>query len=216
MVLLMKKVFGIVILGLLWSGNAYACDDVDGATVTYTSDCRQIVVTGDGSNITIDGATIKGASGTNEKGIITTGGTNTTITINSDAAIGYDTAAGLDRLGITNQAGGSVTTITNNGRIETRQSTNSGYGYPITNSGTIGDIVNSGDIFSNSRASIYNWSGTVSKIENTATGDIYAKREYAIGNSNTIGTITNAGMIRAGKGQTIKNSGSGAQGHQSQ
>ena len=209
MVLLMKKVFGIVILGLLWSGNAYACDDVDGATVTYTSDCRQIVVTGDGSNITIDGATIKGASGTNEKGIITTGGTNTTITINSDAAIGYDTAAGLDRVGITNQAGGSITTITNNGRIETRQSTNSGYGYPITNSGTIGDIVNSGDIFSNSRASIYNWSGTVSKIENTATGDIYARREFAIGNSNTIGTITNAGMIRAGKGQTIKNSGSG-------
>ena len=209
MVLLMKKVFGIVILGLLWSGNAYACDDVDGATVTYTSDCRQIVVTGDGSNITIDGATIKGASGTNEKGIITTGGTNTTITINSDAAIGYDTAAGLDRLGITNQAGGSVTTITNNGRIETRQSTNSGFGYPITNSGTMGDIVNSGDIFSNSRAAIYNWSGTISKIENTATGDIYAKREYAIGNSNTIGTITNAGMIRAGKGQTIKNSGSG-------
>ncbi len=194
---------------MLWSGNAYACDDVDGATVTYTSDCRQIVVTGDGSNITIDGATIKGASGTNEKGIITTGGTNTTITINSDAAIGHDTAAGLDRLGITNQAGGSVTTITNNGRIETRQSSNFGFGYPITNSGTMGDIVNSGDIFSNSRAAIYNWSGTISKIENTATGDIYAKREYAVGNSNTIGTITNAGMIRAGKGQTIKNSGSG-------
>ena len=102
------------------------------------------------------------------------------------------------------------TTITNNGRIETRQSSNFGYGYPINNLGTIGDIVNSGDIFSNSRAAIYNWSpGTISKIENTATGDIYAKREFAIGNSNTIGTITNAGMIRAGKGQTIKNSGSG-------
>ena len=109
----MKKILGIVILGFLWSGNAYSCDDVDGATVTYTSDCRQIVVTGDGSNITIDGATIKGESGTNEKGIITTGGTNTTITINSDAAIGHDPAAGLDRLGITNQAGGSITTITN-------------------------------------------------------------------------------------------------------
>ncbi|MDP6878576.1 MAG: hypothetical protein QGI18_08255, partial [Candidatus Marinimicrobia bacterium] len=207
---MMKKLLGILILGLLWSGNAYACDDVDGATVTYTSDCRQIVVTGDGSNITIDGATIKGASGTNEKGIITTGGTNTTITINSDAAIGYDTAAGLERIGILNNEGGSITTITNNGRIETRQSSNFGYGYPINNLGTIGDIVNSGDIFSNSRASIYNWSpGTVSKIENTATGDIYAKREFAIGNGNTIGTITNAGMIRAGIGQTIKNSGSG-------
>ena len=143
-----------MILGLLWSGNVYACDDVDGATVTYTSDCRQIVVTGDGSNITIDGATIKGASGTNEKGIITTGGTDTTITINSDAAIGYDTAAGLDRIGILNNEGGSVTTITNNGRIETRQSSNFGYGYPITNSGTIGDLVNDGYIHSNSRGSV--------------------------------------------------------------
>ncbi len=111
----MKKILGILILGLLWSGNAYSCDDVDGATVTYTSDCRQIVVTGDGSNITIDGATIKGHSSDNEDGIITTAGTNTTITINSDAAIGHDTAAGLTRVGIKNGAGGSITTITNNG-----------------------------------------------------------------------------------------------------
>ncbi|MDP6304202.1 MAG: hypothetical protein QF657_06580, partial [Candidatus Nitrosopelagicus sp.] len=83
---------------MLWSGNAYSCADVDGATVTYTSDCRQIVVTGDGSNITIDGATIKGlASDDDQDGIITTAGTNTIITINSDAGIGYDTADGLER-----------------------------------------------------------------------------------------------------------------------
>jgi len=205
----MKKLLGILVLGLFWSGNVYACDDVDGATETYTSDCRQIVVTGDGSNITIDGATIKGHSSDNEDGIITTAGTNTTITINSDAAIGHDTAAGLTRVGIKNGTGGSITTITNNGRIETRQSTNNGYGYPITNSGTIGDIVNDGYIHSNSRGSIYNWSGTVSKIENTADGDIWAKRQYAIGNggTGTIGTITNAGTIRASQEQTIKNSG---------
>ena len=200
-----------MILGLLWSGNAYACADVDGATVTYTSDCRQIVVTGDGSNITIDGATIKGRSSDDEKGIVTTNGTNTTITINSDAGIGYDTAAGLDRYGILNGVGGSITRITNNGRIETRQSTNKGHGLPISNNGTIGDIVNSGQIYSNSRSAIYNWSdSTISKIENTATGNIWAKREYAIGNKSTIGTITNAGMIRSTKEQTIRNAGSGA------
>ena len=80
----MKKLLGIVVLAFLWSGNVYACADVDGATVTYTSDCRQIVVTGDGSNITIDGATIKGHSSDDEEGIVTTAGTNTTITINSN------------------------------------------------------------------------------------------------------------------------------------
>ena len=196
---------------MLWSGNVYACTDVNGTTVTYTSDCRQIVVTGNGSNITIDGATIKGHSSDDEEGIVTTAGTNTTITINSDAGIGYDTAAGLDRYGIRHGAGsGSITTITNNGRIETKQSTTNGAGYPIFNGSTIGDIVNSGQIYSNSKLAIANAdAGTISKIENTATGDIYARREYAIGNGNTIGTITNAGMIRAGIGQTIYNKGSG-------
>ncbi len=203
----MKKVFGIVILSLFFSGNADACDDVDGATVTYTSDCRQIVVTGDGSNITIDGATIKGHASDNEGGIVTTDGTNTTITINSDAAIGHDTASGLDRYGIQHSSGsGTITTITNNGRIETRQSTNNGHGLPISNSSTIGDIVNSGNIISNSRSAIYNWNlGTISKIENTATGTISSVREYAIGNLNTIGTITNAGMIKSSQEQAISN-----------
>ena len=78
----MKKLLGIVVLGLLLSGNVYACTDVNGTTVTYTSDCRQIVVTGNGSNITIDGATIKGHSSDDQDGIITTAGTNTIITIN--------------------------------------------------------------------------------------------------------------------------------------
>ena len=133
---LVRLIFILTLLIIFFPKETYACDDVDGATVTYTSDCRQIVVTGDGSNITIDGATIKGHSSDNEDGIITTAGTNTTITINSDAAIGHDTAAGLTRVGIKNGAGGSITTIANNGRIETRQSTNFGYGYPITNSGT--------------------------------------------------------------------------------
>jgi len=203
----MKKLLGIVVLGLFWSGNVYACDDVDGATETYTSDCRQIVVTGDGSNITIDGATIKGHSSDNEDGIITTAGTNTIITINSDAGIGYDTAAGLDRYGIRHGAGsGSITTITNNGRIETKQSTTNGAGYPIFNGSTIGDIVNSGQIYSNSKLAIANAdAGTISKIENTANGNIWSVQKYAIQNLNTIGTITNAGMIRSSKEQAIRN-----------
>ena len=203
----MKKLLGILVLGLFWSGNVYACDDVDGATETYTSDCRQIVVTGDGSNITIDGATIKGHSSDNEDGIITTAGTNTTITINSDAAIGHDTENGLDRYGIRHAAGsGTITTITNNGRIETRQSTTNGAGYPIFNGSTIGDIVNSGQIYSNSKLAITNAdAGTISKIENTANGNIWSVQKYAIQNLNTIGTITNAGMIRSSKEQAIRN-----------
>jgi hypothetical protein len=191
----------------LWSGNVYACTDVNGSTVTYTSDCRQIVVTGDGSNITIDGATIKGHSSDDEDGIITTAGTNTIITINSNAGIGYDTAAGLDRYGIRHGTGsGSITTITNNGLIETKQSTTNGAGYPIYNNSTIGDIVNSGQIYSNSKVAIQNGSaGTISKIENTATGDIWSLQKYTIQNRNTIGTITNAGMIRSSKEQAIRN-----------
>ncbi len=206
----MKKLLGIVVLGLLWSGNVYACDNVNGTTKTYTSDCRQIVVTGNGSNITIDGATIKGHSSDNEEGIVTTAGTNTTITINSNAGIGYDTAAGLDRKGIVNGGGGSITTITNNGRIETKQSSSSGSGLPITNSGNIGEIINSGQIYSNSKNTIKNWDyGTIDKIENTATGNIWSAKDFTIINRNTIGTISNAGMIRSSKDQAIRNTGSG-------
>ena len=202
-------IFLITLLIIFFPKKTYAadCADVNGTTVTYTSDCRQIVVTGDGSNITIDGATIKGHSSDDEKGIITTNGTNTTITINSDAGIGYDTAAGLDRYGIKHAAGsGSITTITNNGRIETKQSTSNGAGYPIFNGSTIGDIVNSGQIYSNSKVAIANTkNGTINKIENTATGDIWSVRKYTIQNNNTIGTITNAGMIRSSKEQAIRN-----------
>ena len=203
----MKKLLGIVVLGLLWSGNVYACTDVNGTTVTYTSDCRQIVVTGNGSNITIDGATIKGHSSDDEEGIVTTAGTNTTITINSNAGIGFNSASGLERFGIRHDAGsGSITTITNNGRIETQQSTSNGAGYPIFNDSTIGDIVNSGQIYSNSKLAIANMkNGTINKIENTATGDIWSLQKYTIQNFNTIGTITNAGMIRSSKEQAIRN-----------
>ncbi|WP_435114382.1 autotransporter domain-containing protein [Candidatus Pelagibacter bacterium nBUS_36] len=202
-------IFLITLLIIFFPKKTYAadCADVNGTTVTYTSDCRQIVVTGDGSNITIDGATIKGRSSDDEKGIVTTNGTNTTITINSDAGIGYDTADGLDRYGIQHAAGsGSITTITNNGRIETKQSTTNGAGYPIFNGSTIGDIVNSGQIYSNSKVAIQNTkSGTINKIENTATGNIWSKQKYTIQNFNTIGTITNAGMIRSSKEQAIRN-----------
>ena len=202
-------IFLITLLIIFFPKKTYAadCADVNGTTVTYTSDCRQIVVTGDGSNITIDGATIKGRSSDDEKGIVTTNGTNTTITINSDAGIGYDTADGLDRYGIQHAAGsGSITTITNNGRIETKQSTTNGAGYPIFNGSTIGDIVNSGQIHSNSKIAIHNTKrGTINKIENTATGDIFSKQKYTIQNFNTIGTITNAGTIKSSKEQAIRN-----------
>ena len=200
-------IFLITLFIIFFPKKTYACDNVNGTTKTYTSDCRQIVVTGDGSNITIDGATIKGRSSDDEKGIVTTNGTNTTITINSDAGIGYDTADGLDRYGIQHAAGsGSITTITNNGRIETKQSTTNGAGYPIFNGSTIGDIVNSGQIHSNSKIAIHNTkSGTINKIENTATGDIFSKQKYTIQNFNTIGTITNAGTIKSSKEQAIRN-----------
>lgn len=114
---------------------------------------------------------------------------------------------GLDRYGIKHAAGsGSITTITNNGRIETKQSTSNGAGYPIFNGSTIGDIVNSGQIYSNSKVAIANTkNGTINKIENTATGDIWSVRKYTIQNNNTIGTITNAGMIRSSKEQAIRN-----------
>ncbi len=192
---------------MLWSGNVYACTDVNGTTVTYTSDCRQIVVTGNGSNITIDGATIKGHSSDDEEGIVTTAGTNTTITINSNAGIGFNSASGLERFGIRHGTGsGSITTITNNGRIETQQDSSNGAGFPIQNDSTIGDIVNSGQIYSNSKLAIGNSkNGTINKIENTATGNIWSVRKYTIQNFNTIGTITNAGMIRSSKEQAIRN-----------
>ena len=206
----MKKLLGIVVLGLLWSGNVYACDNVNGTTKTYTSDCRQIVVTGNGSHIIIDGATIKGHSSDDEEGIITTNSTNTTITINSNAGIGHSSASGLNRKGIRNGGGGSITRITNNGLIETNQSSSSGSGLPITNSGNIGEIINSGQIYSNSKNTIKNWDyGTIDKIENTATGNIWSAKDFTITNLNTIGTISNAGMIRSSKDQAIRNTGSG-------
>ena len=51
--------------------------------------------------------------------------------------------------------------------------------------------------------------GTIGKIENTATGNIWSVKDFTITNLNTIGTISNAGMIRSSKDQAIRNTGSG-------
>ena len=43
---LVRLIFILTLLIIFFPKKTYACADVDGATVTYTSDCRQIVVTG--------------------------------------------------------------------------------------------------------------------------------------------------------------------------
>ena len=88
------------------------CEDVDGVTSTITSNCTELTVAGDGSNITINsGVTISGATSNNRHAITTTSSTNTTITNNGNIG-----PTNMENFGIFHDTGsGSITLLNNTG-----------------------------------------------------------------------------------------------------
>ena len=154
---LAEGTYGSVISGLTSSNissgtsgtysNSNACSDVDAATVTFSSNCAELDISGDGSDITINsGVTISGvgdydwtlnnSSGTTWDLVSTAQlddavntGTNTSLN-----NLGTITAVASGANGILNQ--GTFTTLTNRGLI----TSDSAYG--INNAGTITTLNN--------------------------------------------------------------------------
>ena len=154
---LAEGTYGSVISGLTSSNilsgtsgtysNSNACADVDAATVTFSSNCAELDISGDGSDITINsGVTISGvgdydwtlnnSSGTTWDLVSTAQlddavntGTNTSLN-----NLGTITAVASGANGILNQ--GTFTTLTNRGLI----TSDSAYG--INNAGTITTLNN--------------------------------------------------------------------------
>ena len=154
---LTEGTYGSVISGLTSSNilsgtsgtysNSNACADVDAATVTFSSNCAELDISGDGSDITINsGVTISGvgdydwtlnnSSGTTWDLVSTAQlddavntGTNTSLN-----NLGTITAVASGANGILNQ--GTFTTLTNRGLI----TSDSAYG--INNAGTITTLNN--------------------------------------------------------------------------
>ena len=174
------------------------CEDVDGATSTITSNCTELTVTGDGSNITINsGVTISGATSNNRHAIRTTSSTNTTITNNGNIG-----PTNMENFGIFHDTGsGSITLLNNTGTIHADDDT------AIWNKSTITTLQNSGTIKSDDRNGIANGAGGV--ITNlTNSGTIWAVDDWAIKNiTGTIGTITNTGTIKTNDATAIRNFG---------
>ena len=154
---LAEGTYGSVISGLTSSNissgtsgtysNSNACSDVDAATVTFLSNCAELDISGDGSDITINsGVTISGvgdydwtlnnSSGTTwdlvstaQLDDVVNTGTNTSLN-----NLGTITAVASGANGILNQ--GTFTTLTNRGLI----TSDSAYG--INNAGTITTLNN--------------------------------------------------------------------------
>ena len=138
-------------------------------------------------------------------------GDGSNVTINSDVIIDYTGK------GAVNTSGGTNTTLTNNGTIETTwhyglRHTGSGTMTTLTNTGSITTatryglstavdssittITNSGTISAGSHSGLRNYRGTIGTITNSGT--ISAVGKWGLYNNGTIDTITNSGTISAG------------------
>ena len=178
------------------------CTDVSGATVTITTNCSELDIGGDGSNVTINsGVTIDGAG--TATAVSTGGSTNATITNNGTISVttnrsfrtsggqvdelinnGIITAGGREGL----RNGGTINILTNTGTISAdgnRGIVNRGGGR-----GTIGTIINSGTISSGNNNGLET-GGIIGTITNSGT--ISAANDFGISNTGTITTITNRG-----------------------
>lgn len=141
-----------------------------------------------------------GVENTGTFGNLNNSGSATISAITTGAGIAY---------GISNAAGGTITTIINSGSaIISGQATGAGYSMGIDNYGTIGTINNSGSAII-SGSSIANWAygienrlgANISSINNagtiSATTTGIGNRALAIENRGAIGTLTNSGSIVA-------------------
>ena len=131
-VFLMYKIVLAIILVFLSSNFLVAadCTDPSGSTVSISTDCSNLDISGDGSSVTVDtGITIDSTS----IAVKTSNATNTTINNN-----GSFSATG--NYGLRNTGGGNISNLVNNGSIT------AGNNYGIRSGGTITTLTNSGTI----------------------------------------------------------------------
>lgn len=148
----------------------------------YSSPSIAAVCTGSSNNVTISsdcGSIVYSGTGAN-------GGS---VTINSSATIAGDNANGLSVYNT-----GQITTLTNNGTIN---STHDASAFGIYTSNSIGTLTNNG-VISLYGAGVNIASGSVGTINNTGT--ITSSSYIGIINSGAITTLTNTGMITGAYG----------------
>jgi fibronectin-binding autotransporter adhesin len=94
----------------------------------------------------------------------------------------------------------TIATLANSGIV-------TGGNYGILNSGTIGGLINSGNVTATNIAGIGNSGGQITWLDNTGTiaGDTYGVYNSS---SGQIGTLTNNGLINSGRANAIENDGS--------
>ena len=215
-----KKISLLLLCFCSHQGLAADCEDVSGTTVTFSTDCSDLDIAGDGSNVTINsGVTINKTGGT-ALGLRNT--TNTTITNNG-------TISATGNYGMRNTLNSTISNLTNNGTISAGVNTGlrNGIGTTITiltntgtisavgeyglqnKSGTIGTITNSGTISAGTNYGLHNFDSASTITTITNSGTISASGHNGLRNKGVITTITNTGTISAGTNYGLYNDTSG-------
>ena len=173
---------------LIWDqGYSADCSDASG-TVTISTSCTQLEISGDGSNVTVAAGVTVDSSGT--MAVKTPDAVNVTITNN-----GTITADG--NYGIRNTSPGDIYSLTNNGSIIAGAGGTGNHG--IRNGGTITSLSNSGTISAATDRGITNLGGPARSWGTvTNSGLISAGEDFGIRNDGTIDLINNSGQISAG------------------
>ena len=185
----MYKISLAIIFGFLLSNFLFAadCTDPSGSTVSISTNCSNLDISGDGSNVTIDnGVTIDSSAKTAVK---TSDSTNTTITNNG-------TFSASTNYGLRNATGGNIFNLINNGSIT------AGNSYGIRNGGVITSLTNSGTISAANDNGIRNTNGgSIGTLTNS--GVISVGDSFSLRNESNIGTLLNSGTISATNGNSI-------------
>ena len=181
----MKRLFFVLILFTVFYSkylSAADCLVVSGTTKTISSNCSDLEIEGDGSNVTVDsGVTIDSTN----VAVKTANGTNTSITNNG-------TFEASETAGLRNSSPGNISNLTNNGSIT------AGTNHGIRNGGFISTLTNTGTISATEDRGITNLVGSGRSIEIlTNSGTISAGDDFGIYNAGNITTLTNSGTISA-------------------
>ncbi len=185
----MYKISLAIIFAFLLSNFLFAadCTDPSGSTVSISTSCSNLDISGDGSNVTVDnGVTIDSSAKTAVK---TSDSTNTTITNNG-------TFSASTNYGLRNATGGNIFNLINNGSIT------AGNSYGIRNGGVITSLTNSGTISAANDNGIRNADGgTIGTLTNSGVISVGDSSSLRI--EGNIGTLLNSGTISATNANSI-------------
>ena len=185
----MYKISLAIIFGFLLSNFLFAadCTDPSGSTVSISTNCSKLDISGDGSDVTIDtGVTIDSSTSIAVK---TSNATNTNI-------INNGTFSATTNYGLRNATGGNIFNLTNNGSIT------AGNNYGIRSGGVITSLTNSGTISAaNDNGIRVTSGGTIGTLTNSGT--ISVGDSFSIRNDSIINTLINSGTISATNNNSI-------------